>query len=74
MAKFLAATLRPSDNLWAEELLATLARRPAGNGTLAGGLARERAFLGRIGVDLSGVVLADGSGLSREDRLTPAPW
>lgn len=71
VAKFLAATLRPSDNLWAEELLATLARRPAGNGTLAGGLARERAFLGRIGVDLSGVVLADGSGLSREDRLTP---
>jgi D-alanyl-D-alanine carboxypeptidase/D-alanyl-D-alanine-endopeptidase (penicillin-binding protein 4) len=71
VAKFLAATLRPSDNLNAEELLATLALRPAGNGTLAGALARERAFLGRIGVDLSGVVLADGSGLSREGRLTP---
>ncbi|CAM3609273.1 D-alanyl-D-alanine carboxypeptidase/D-alanyl-D-alanine-endopeptidase [Deinococcus frigens] len=70
-AKLLAATLRPSDNLRAEELLAALALRPAANGTLAGGLARERAFLGRIGVDLSGVVLADGSGLSRQNRMTP---
>ncbi|MDV6373028.1 D-alanyl-D-alanine carboxypeptidase/D-alanyl-D-alanine-endopeptidase [Deinococcus arenicola] len=70
-AEFLAATLLPSDNLNAEELLGMLALRPAANGTLSGGLARERAFLGRIGVDLSGVVLADGSGLSRENRQTP---
>ncbi len=70
-AQVLAATLRPSDNLRAEELLATLALRPAANGTLAGALARERAFLGRIGVNLSGVTLADGSGLSRADHLTP---
>jgi D-alanyl-D-alanine carboxypeptidase/D-alanyl-D-alanine-endopeptidase (penicillin-binding protein 4) len=55
----------------AEELLSTLALRPAANGTLAGALARERAFLGRIGVNLSGVTLADGSGLSRRDHLTP---
>ncbi|CAM4438771.1 D-alanyl-D-alanine carboxypeptidase/D-alanyl-D-alanine-endopeptidase [Deinococcus marmoris] len=71
VAKFVAATLRPSDNLNAEELLGTLALRPAANGTLSGGLARQRAYLGRIGVDLSGVVVADGSGLSRENRLTP---
>lgn len=70
-ARLVAAVLRPSDNLLAEELLATLALRPAGNGTLAGALARERALLGRMGVDLSGVVLADGSGLSRDNRLTP---
>jgi D-alanyl-D-alanine carboxypeptidase/D-alanyl-D-alanine-endopeptidase (penicillin-binding protein 4) len=66
----LAATLRPSDNLRAEELLATLAARPAGNGTLAGALSRERAALRRLNVDLTGVHLADGSGLSRENRLT----
>lgn len=71
VATLVTATLRPSDNLLAEELLATLALRPAGNGTLAGALARERALLGRTGVNLSGVVLADGSGLSRENRLTP---
>lgn len=67
----LAATLRPSDNLRAEELLATLAVRPGGNGTLEGALSRERAALRRFGVDLTGVRLADGSGLSRENRLTP---
>lgn len=67
----LAETLRPSDNLRAEELLATLAARPGGSGTLAGALARERALLRRLGADLSGVTLADGSGLSRENRLTP---
>ncbi|WP_216325731.1 D-alanyl-D-alanine carboxypeptidase/D-alanyl-D-alanine-endopeptidase [Deinococcus aestuarii] len=66
----LAATLRPSDNLRSEELLATLAARPGGNGTLAGALARERSALRRVGVDLTGVHLADGSGLSRENRLT----
>ncbi len=66
----LAATLRPSDNLRAEELLATLALRPSGNGTLAGALARERAVLRRLNVDLTGVHLADGSGLSRQNRQT----
>ncbi|GAA5513491.1 hypothetical protein Dcar01_02229 [Deinococcus carri] len=70
-AHVLAATLRPSDNLRAEELLATLAVRPGGSGTLAGALARERAVLRRLNVDLTGVRLADGSGLSRDNRLTP---
>ncbi|MFC6750172.1 D-alanyl-D-alanine carboxypeptidase [Deinococcus aquaticus] len=67
----LARTLRPSDNLLAESLLATLAHPPGGNGTLRGALARERAFLRQIGVDLSGLKLADGSGLSRDSRLSP---
>lgn len=67
---FLADTLRPSDNLQAEELLATLAVRPVGNGTLPGALSRERSALRRLGVELTGVQLADGSGLSRENRLT----
>ncbi|WP_189064019.1 D-alanyl-D-alanine carboxypeptidase/D-alanyl-D-alanine-endopeptidase [Deinococcus seoulensis] len=67
----LARTLRPSDNLLAEGLLATLAHPPGGNGTLSGALARERAFLRQIGVNLAGLKLADGSGLSRESRLSP---
>ncbi|WP_041227593.1 D-alanyl-D-alanine carboxypeptidase/D-alanyl-D-alanine-endopeptidase [Deinococcus deserti] len=71
VAGVLARTLRPSDNLRAEELLATLAVRPQGTGTLQDALARERAMLRRTGADLSGVVLADGSGLSRKNRLTP---
>ncbi|MFC4638102.1 D-alanyl-D-alanine carboxypeptidase/D-alanyl-D-alanine-endopeptidase [Deinococcus hohokamensis] len=70
-ARVLAETLRPSDNLRAEELLATLAAPPGGNGTLSSALARERAVLRRLGVDLSSVVLTDGSGLSRANRLSP---
>ncbi|WP_235514129.1 D-alanyl-D-alanine carboxypeptidase [Deinococcus sp. Leaf326] len=72
---FLNSTLRPSDNARAESLLAALAAAPGGQdagsgGTLAGALNRERAALRRLGVDLGGVVLADGSGLSRDARLT----
>ncbi|GHF33964.1 D-alanyl-D-alanine carboxypeptidase [Deinococcus metalli] len=70
-AVVLAATLRPSDNLRAEELLATLARRPAAPGRSEDALSRERAALRRAHVDLSGVVLHDGSGLDRRNRLTP---
>ncbi|UBV43046.1 D-alanyl-D-alanine carboxypeptidase [Deinococcus taeanensis] len=69
-AQALAATLWPSDNLRAEELLATLAHPPGGTGTRPGALARERAYLQRIGADLSEVVLNDGSGLSRGNRLS----
>lgn len=67
----LAATLRPSDNLLAEALLATLARRPAAPGRHADALTRLRATLRRMHVDLSGVSLHDGSGLDRRNRLTP---
>ncbi|WP_369409050.1 D-alanyl-D-alanine carboxypeptidase/D-alanyl-D-alanine-endopeptidase [Deinococcus arboris] len=69
--RLLAATLRPSDNALAEALLGTLAHRPSGNGTRAGALAREQTWLRRMGLDLTGVALADGSGLSRGNRLTP---
>jgi len=68
--RVLAATLRPSDNLLSEELLATLALRPGADGTLRGALGRERAVLRHLNVDPGGVHLADGSGLSRDNRLT----
>lgn len=67
---FLAATLRPSDNLRAEALLATVAVRPGETGTLQSALKRERAILQRMGLDLSGAVLEDGSGLGRGNRLS----
>ena len=67
---YLASTLRPSDNLRAETLLASLGVRPGEIGTLNSALKRERAILQRMGLDVSSVVLADGSGLGRESRLT----
>lgn len=65
--RVLADVLRPSDNLRAEELLASLVTPP---GTLTRALGREWAALRRLGVDTAGVQLADGSGLSRNNRLT----
>jgi D-alanyl-D-alanine carboxypeptidase/D-alanyl-D-alanine-endopeptidase (penicillin-binding protein 4) len=64
--------LKVSDNNIAEGLLrlSALARgRPA---TWAGGTALVREVLDGYGVPLAGVRLFDGSGLSRQDRMTAA--
>lgn len=63
---------QPSDNFVGELLLreldAATAHRP---GTAAGGIALEREWLRRAGGDPATVSLADGSGLSQYDRITP---
>lgn len=63
-------TLRPSDNRMAEELLATIGAGHSGGGTLRGALKREMEILEGLGVNTTGLVLADGSGLGRESKLT----
>jgi D-alanyl-D-alanine carboxypeptidase/D-alanyl-D-alanine-endopeptidase (penicillin-binding protein 4) len=72
LADVLADMWLPSNNLIAEELLheldAALNRRPA---TAAGGAEIERAWLRAVGVDPAALTIADGSGLSQYDRLTP---
>jgi D-alanyl-D-alanine carboxypeptidase/D-alanyl-D-alanine-endopeptidase (penicillin-binding protein 4) len=72
LADVLADMWFPSDNLIAEELLheldAALDRRP---GTAAGGAEIERTWLRAAGVDPAALTIADGSGLSQYDRLTP---
>jgi D-alanyl-D-alanine carboxypeptidase/D-alanyl-D-alanine-endopeptidase (penicillin-binding protein 4) len=63
---------KPSDNLIAEEILSTLgALHSPGKGTLEEGLAEEERFLRSLGVARSDWELADGSGLSRRDQVTP---
>jgi D-alanyl-D-alanine carboxypeptidase/D-alanyl-D-alanine-endopeptidase (penicillin-binding protein 4) len=62
----------PSDNLAAELLLKEIGCGAGGEpGTTAKGIAFERQFLRAIGVDPKTVTLADGSGLSQYDRITP---
>jgi len=60
-----------SDNFLAETLLKLLGARELGRGTTAAGADVVRRTLARDGLELSGRV-ADGSGLSRLDRLTAA--
>jgi D-alanyl-D-alanine carboxypeptidase/D-alanyl-D-alanine-endopeptidase (penicillin-binding protein 4) len=63
---------QPSDNLVAELLLLELGAAAHGApGTRANGLAFETAWLRRLGVDTARIALADGSGLSAYDRVTP---
>ena len=61
---------RVSDNFYAEMLLKQLGARIRGNGTTTAGTRVVVAELAERGVPLDGVRIADGSGLSRYDRLT----
>jgi D-alanyl-D-alanine carboxypeptidase/D-alanyl-D-alanine-endopeptidase (penicillin-binding protein 4) len=61
-----------SNNTIAETLLKDMGRAASGGpGTWENGRAAVRASLARLGVDTAGLVLVDGSGLSRDDRVTP---
>lgn len=59
-----------SDNLFAEALLRTIpvVRGREGDTTLASQMASD--YWKRLGLDLDGVRIVDGSGLSRENRVT----
>jgi serine-type D-Ala-D-Ala carboxypeptidase/endopeptidase (penicillin-binding protein 4) len=60
-----------SQNLHAEILLRTVAKEKTGVGSLTAGLQVEQQFLTSIGVPLGDVLVDDGSGLSRENLVTP---
>jgi D-alanyl-D-alanine carboxypeptidase/D-alanyl-D-alanine-endopeptidase (penicillin-binding protein 4) len=64
--------LEDSSNFDAEQCLRVLGERTRGDGSLAGGRAAMQAELERlVGRLPNGIVLADGSGLSRQNQITP---
>ena len=71
---FVDKTNTDSDNLYAERLLRALATHEfPGRGPIPAHLRSQAAdsFLDKIGINVRDFVVADGSGLSRENRLTP---
>ncbi|MGZ6678107.1 MAG: D-alanyl-D-alanine carboxypeptidase/D-alanyl-D-alanine endopeptidase [Nocardioides sp.] len=64
--------LEVSDNEGAEVLAHQAGLASGDGGSFAGGAAAVRAALGKLGVDTAGLVLDDGSGLSRANRIAPA--
>jgi D-alanyl-D-alanine carboxypeptidase/D-alanyl-D-alanine-endopeptidase (penicillin-binding protein 4) len=60
-----------SQNLHAEILLRLLGREKGTGGSIAGGLEVLRAFLARADIRPEEIAFYDGSGLSREDLVTP---
>jgi serine-type D-Ala-D-Ala carboxypeptidase/endopeptidase (penicillin-binding protein 4) len=72
MPKLLADFWYPSDNLMGELMLKELGVAERGEpGSVANGLLVEEQYLRSIGVDPATVTIADGSGLSSYDRITP---
>ncbi len=67
----LAACNQPSQNFYAEMLLRTLGWKSKGKGTLENGLAAAREFLAGE-AKLEELSQQDGSGLTRENRASPA--
>ena len=64
-------TNKISQNLHAELFLRTVGREKLGLGSTAAGLKVERDFLARAGAGPGDIVLSDGSGLARDDLVTP---
>lgn len=63
--------LEVSDNEAAEVLFRHVALAEGQPGSFAGGSTAVPAVLDRLGVDLAGATILDGSGLSRRNRLDP---
>lgn len=72
LSSILRHTVQRSDNQVADSLFRELGVTVARDGTWEGGAMATRAALGTLGLPWNGVVLADGSGLSRDNRLTAA--
>lgn len=71
MSGILAKLNKPSDNLVAECLLKTLGAKTGGQGTWAAGRQVVYGWLPSTGASRDGIEMADGSGLSRQNLITP---
>ncbi|MGV3760443.1 MAG: D-alanyl-D-alanine carboxypeptidase/D-alanyl-D-alanine endopeptidase, partial [Actinomycetota bacterium] len=69
LPEILDQLLRESDNMVAELLVKELGRT-VGDPTTAGGALVVARALAELGLDTAGLVVADGSGLSTDDRAT----
>jgi D-alanyl-D-alanine carboxypeptidase/D-alanyl-D-alanine-endopeptidase (penicillin-binding protein 4) len=73
LAEIVNHTNKQSSNLFAEHLLKTLGAESSGlPGSTEGGLAVISAYLQSLGIDASEYNLVNGSGLSRDVRLSPS--
>jgi D-alanyl-D-alanine carboxypeptidase/D-alanyl-D-alanine-endopeptidase (penicillin-binding protein 4) len=63
--------LKYSNNTMGEMLVKALGVRSVGVGSWSTGIAAVREELERLGIDVAGLSIVDGSGLSYENRVTP---
>lgn len=72
LGEILVPTLKDSVNLYAEQLHRVAAQSALGRSDGAAAAEHARAVLTGLGVDAAGMVVADGSGLSRRNLVRPA--
>lgn len=72
VSELLPFTLQRSDNHLADTLLLAAGHAATGDGSWAAAQRTAQSVLDGLGVDPAGLRVADGSGLSRLDRLTAA--
>jgi len=71
VAQIIEHLIASSDNEGAEVMLRQAAIGAGRPGTFADGVAEVRSVLEAKGIDTTGLVLNDGSGLSRKNRISP---
>jgi serine-type D-Ala-D-Ala carboxypeptidase/endopeptidase (penicillin-binding protein 4) len=72
LPRLVETTLLDSDNVLAEALARQVAIAEGQPASFAGAAAATRTVLARLGLPAAGDKLLDGSGLSAQDRITPA--
>ncbi len=70
LSEIMMSCMMRSDNQFAEGLLRTLSAESGKDGSIAAGARLEGDYWKRKGLKTDGVIIKDGSGLSRENRLT----
>lgn len=71
LSEIVKETNRESKNMYAENILKTVGYYVGGDGSYWTGAALVKKFLNQIGVDTSAIQPVDGSGLSRDNLLSP---
>lgn len=71
LEELLRTTLKVSQNLHAEMLLREVGLRQQGQGTVDAGLRELKVLLGELKIAPAALVSEDGSGLARNDEVTP---
>lgn len=71
LADTLVPILTHSNNSLADQVFLAMGNAVVGSGDRGGGQAATRRALETLGVSSAGLVQVDGSGLSRDDRVTP---
>ncbi len=70
LEEILRFAVQRSDNQISDNLFRTVGRARTGVGSFAAGERAHLQVLEQLGLDTTGLALSDGSGLSRDDRLT----